>query len=290
MRTISLYKRMVQTNERRPRRGANGSGMSPKIMKRMRLAYGIVLSVLILAAGGALILACLSVFHSPAGTFSRETVATAFGRIAVLVYLAVGGILVGAILSIVFPEEPRRVKPLREDKGVLQKLIADYDLAGLSPDALSAIHRERNVRKKLTILATAASLLLSIPPILWILLPGHFGAGDKNKEIMIASVIVFGCFTLAMLISFVVGVLVSGSCRRERAMIKLAVANRAAVKREASPERPVRFWDKPSTVWAVRGSVLVLSVVFIILGVQNGGMRDVFAKAVRICTECIGLG
>ncbi len=36
--------------------------------------------------------------------------------------------------------------------------------------------------------------------------------------------------------------------------------------------------------------ILVLAVVLIILGVQNGGLEDVFAKGAAICTECVGLG
>lgn len=35
---------------------------------------------------------------------------------------------------------------------------------------------------------------------------------------------------------------------------------------------------------------LAISVVLIIWGICNGGMRDVFVKAVNICTECVGLG
>ena len=36
--------------------------------------------------------------------------------------------------------------------------------------------------------------------------------------------------------------------------------------------------------------IACISVVLIILGILNGGMADVLAKAVKICTECIGLG
>ncbi|MBO5776665.1 MAG: thioredoxin [Clostridia bacterium] len=36
--------------------------------------------------------------------------------------------------------------------------------------------------------------------------------------------------------------------------------------------------------------VAVVAVTFIALGAVNGGMADVLGKAVRICTECIGLG
>ena len=36
--------------------------------------------------------------------------------------------------------------------------------------------------------------------------------------------------------------------------------------------------------------LLASAAAMIIIGVLNGGMRDVFVKAVNICSECIGLG
>ncbi|MCR5760476.1 MAG: hypothetical protein K6F82_00500 [Sphaerochaetaceae bacterium] len=36
--------------------------------------------------------------------------------------------------------------------------------------------------------------------------------------------------------------------------------------------------------------VLVLSVAFIVIGLCGGGVNSVLNKAVKICTECIGLG
>ena len=47
------------------------------------------------------------------------------------------------------------------------------------------------------------------------------------------------------------------------------------------------------SVWflpVVRGVVGALAITLIIVGICNGGMTDVFNKAVRICTQCIGLG
>lgn len=40
----------------------------------------------------------------------------------------------------------------------------------------------------------------------------------------------------------------------------------------------------------IRIAVLTAALCLIILGAFNGSMRDVLDKAVRICTECIGLG
>ena len=40
----------------------------------------------------------------------------------------------------------------------------------------------------------------------------------------------------------------------------------------------------------LRLGLLLAAAVMLLMGVQNGGMRDVLYKAIRICTECIGLG
>lgn len=39
-----------------------------------------------------------------------------------------------------------------------------------------------------------------------------------------------------------------------------------------------------------RIAVIAAAAVLIAVGIFNGGMRDVFVKAINICTECIGLG
>ena len=40
----------------------------------------------------------------------------------------------------------------------------------------------------------------------------------------------------------------------------------------------------------LRIALLILAAVLIIAGVFNGSAKDVFGKAVKICTECVGLG
>ena len=40
----------------------------------------------------------------------------------------------------------------------------------------------------------------------------------------------------------------------------------------------------------MRVVILLIGILFVVLGIVNGGMRDVLEKAIKICTECIGLG
>ena len=37
-------------------------------------------------------------------------------------------------------------------------------------------------------------------------------------------------------------------------------------------------------------ALLILGVVFLCIGVAQGGYRDAFQKAVRVCLEVIGIG
>ena len=40
----------------------------------------------------------------------------------------------------------------------------------------------------------------------------------------------------------------------------------------------------------LRLAVFISGVIFTVVGIANGSMRDVFVKAINVCTECIGLG
>ncbi|MDE7380374.1 MAG: thioredoxin [Clostridia bacterium] len=40
----------------------------------------------------------------------------------------------------------------------------------------------------------------------------------------------------------------------------------------------------------IRIALGVIALALIIWGILNGSMREVFIKAINICTECIGLG
>jgi hypothetical protein len=40
----------------------------------------------------------------------------------------------------------------------------------------------------------------------------------------------------------------------------------------------------------IRAVLCIAAVLLIVFGILNGGARDVLAKAVKICSECIGIG
>lgn len=50
-----------------------------------------------------------------------------------------------------------------------------------------------------------------------------------------------------------------------------------------------KFRNRNFSVTIFRTALLIVAAVMIIVGIINGGMKEVFVKAVNICTECIGL-
>ena len=89
--------------------------------------------------------------------------------------------------------------------------------------------------------------------------------------------------------------LIASAVLRERhALRELEAALAQLAAERASGERvaPVpAVIPKPGGSVAVLRAVLLLAAAgFIAAGVWNGSMRDVFIKAINICTECVGLG
>ena len=54
--------------------------------------------------------------------------------------------------------------------------------------------------------------------------------------------------------------------------------------------KPDPMQEKPFPADVLRADLYAAAIVFIVLGVMNGGLYDVLVKAINICTECIGLG
>lgn len=73
------------------------------------------------------------------------------------------------------------------------------------------------------------------------------------------------------------------------ALIANCVFNPHGRKEEKKPEGKNDGFPVYGPLW-LRYALLCLAFVFTVLGILNGGLKDVLVKAVNICTECIGLG
>lgn len=183
--------------------------------------------------------------------------------------------------------------------------------------------KERALQKKLQLGGWIGFAVCMIPILLYITNGAHFALTDAEGldhsiVSMIAYVVPWTVLGLACLI--VTTVLQGKSMQREAdaatALMKEAAAAKAAkaakaaaesAKTAEAPSAGAESAKAPSASKAaaplyntspetarrrviIRRVLLVAAVIFVVLGVQNGSMKDVLVKAIRICTECVGLG
>lgn len=277
--------------------------MTDEKIRRLHGIYSIVTAALCILAGISLILACLSIYAGGEGVFSRESVWAAFLAILAPLLLFILALIGGAVLSFVLPLPSVKGAPSARvffDRArVAHEWLLDCaDLTRLGEKETAAIAKEGRLRRILTAGGTLAASVCAIPPLVYFLDFSNFPNKDLTAEVMGALYVLLPCSALALYFLYIMSHLLALSYDRENALLRSAVkagavreSERAA--NEKQTDGRLRAWlarHEKALILALRGGVLALSAAFIILGVDNGGMNDVLQKAIRICTECIGLG
>lgn len=261
--------------------------MPQNIRKRIHLIYGCVLAALTAVLGIALILSALDIYSSGPRAYSYESIGNAFWRISALVFVVVGGIIGGIVLNLTIPLENQRPKAVRDDVAVMEKLRSR---AGIQPETAKQI----KLRRIYKIATAVVCALIMIPSGIYFMLPFLPGWKEKlftvdnlNGDIIRSVYIVMIPAVICLALCYVCAMLVRKSLRAEADIYKKALAANAT--RTTAPKAETNS-KTPLYVWIVRGTVVAVAAAFVVAGIINGGMNDVFTKAVAICTECIGLG
>ena len=262
--------------------------MSQKTLRIIHLIYGIALSILLFFTAGCFIGSCIAIYNSGSRPFSRESIALAFDSIALPVYLTIEAIAGGAILSLLLPAPAKKEKAVRNDLDTLRRL---QNRLG---ESISS--REPKLRLALRIGTAVLSLLLAVYPALLLLDPSRFTLKDVNGSVIAAVIPSLLWAGIVIVLCTICSLLCARSVRREIALCKAAIAE----EKSFSPTDKAKSRSYPLTAFiqknshglrlAIRTILAVTAVTLIALGVWNGGAADVLGKAIRICTECIGLG
>ncbi len=264
--------------------------MSEQIKKRIYLIYGIVQSVLLVLCGVCLIIACLSIYDGGEGEFSREIIAVQFKKFMIPIMLCLAGLVAGIVLSLVFPRDAKKAKGHMTPSDAIRRLEARIDPLSCPTELTNARRKERNLRLLLRLLATVACVVVAIPCLIHLFDLSNFddiGEG-LTEDIVAAMMLVLPAAAVGLSAWIVVTLVCHYSFKRELSTVKEALKIAPLKDKAPAPEADHR--KERILLWSVRGAVLLVAVVFIVLGILNNGMKDVLEKAVRICTECIGLG
>ncbi len=283
--------------------------MTEKQRKTLRLVCSIVLSVLTVTAGVLLIVQAERVYHSPGG-YSREIVGKYLSEISAVLYVWIAFVVINAVVWCVFPPEPARLKATIYHTDTLKRLKPR--VSGLESEKL---RRAETVKNIVVGVATAFIILATVMVSLVVFNKDyyHFGASEFNPmRDMLTMLPEFMPWVVA---SFVVAIIVTVyfeiSAKHEVKEIKRILAESAKnpdggtanknvkpsvldkIKEKIDKIIPDALKTKRARRYALLGtrlSLTVLSVVFIVVGILNGGIVSVLEKAIAICRECIGLG
>ena len=257
------------------------------------------MSVMLAVTGALFAYRCYIIYKSGPSPFTRSSIAEAFSHVAVLTYVTVSLIVVGIAVHILLPAEEKRLKGTRSPAVVVKKLASRVDLGELNGELAAKILRERKLRRVLTWVRVALICLSATLPLIYLLNPANFPAesGRYNAEIL-HGMLLYLAFLAPVAVYEAVYLFVSdASWLRERELlleaVKLVGVSDAPMEEPICPVAKMRAFltenKKPITL-GVRIAFVGCAIGFIIAGVLNGGMTDVLNKAIKICTECIGLG
>ena len=277
--------------------------LNDKLKARIHLIYGIALSVILGVVGILFICSCYSIYKSGSSPFTRESIAEAFSRIAIPVYLAIAAVIGGGAICVAIPKEETKLQGQRTPSIVLKKLSARVDFEALDDETREGILKERKTRALLKQINIALITFVTICPLFYLLNPANFPAasGQYNAEILHGMLVYLAFLAPLAVYEAVYVVLSDRSCKRECELTKAAIKSFGSSIENGEDKdhdhdciicRTVGFLKKNEKpiILGVRIALVGCAIVFIIAGITNGGMVDVLNKAIKICTECIGLG
>ena len=267
--------------------------MTEKTARRVRLYYGIFLSVFTVVTGLLFIVQAALIYYADnTPPYSPEIVASRLSAIAVPVWIWVAAVIIGFVLGFIFRAPARRLTHKRTPRETLVKLCRRIPVGEEENLAEKGKRLQRAEEIRLAAWAFCFCLCLAsaIVSAVYLFNHAHFAGQNLNAEIlaMLRHVLPWVGAGFAACIAFVV--IENIAAKRELPYVKKLVAGGGM--RGALPLRAngyalaVPAWVLP----AVRIALAVLGVTFILVGIFNGSALDVFVKAVNICTECIGLG
>ena len=276
-----------------------------KAVKIAHIVYAVLLISLAVVVGILFIVSVVGVYNSQeVSPFTVDAIESHFRAIAVPVIMLPCLVLIGFVLHFLFPLEAKQ-KKVENDKA-LATLSEKVNLDLASSGTKKLVIRERYFRLG----AILGSVLIWISALAVILAfalnSANYSSANPNSSVKDLALVVFPSALISIGVSYAVSIVNKLSKKRELALLKgIVKENKDALdgngKNGLAPFvnkifevvnkiKGVASKRENLSLWLCRGALLVIAVVFIVLGVLNGGMDDVLAKAIRICTECIGLG
>lgn len=281
--------------------------MSTEKVNRIHLIYGICMSVLSVVLATLCIILCLNIYNSGDDPFTRYSIGKSFSYISALVYVYIAVIIGGVALNVVAPREKKRLKGTVEDSDVLYKMSKHIDK--LDNEAKAKIEKQRTIRFIMLVISGILVFGATVASLVHVPIAFNVENESTNNEVFLGWMLTLRYFIFPLAYLIFTTYICKRSVKREIQIIKdglkagkltdkgeeeacevgvftkLSCELTESVKKAKEPKK----WHKPLSL-TIKCVIGCLAVVFIIVGIVNGGAEDVVNKACQICRECIGMG
>lgn len=241
--------------------------------EKLHRVYGWITVFSLVLTAILLICSIIGIYQSGEHAFTRESIGAAFQAIALPCYLCLALLVGGGIMHILLPVSDGKTKPIRDESQLLKR----YQSSQFTNEQITALQKKRKV---MAIAFWSATSLLSLYPVCYLLNSANFGVSDITADVARATIVVT---TPACLVF--VGAMVCSHFDHIWVQKLIAIYKENGIK----PTKLEKD-EKKTNLLPIRLMVAVIAVAFIVLGIINEGYVDVLGKAIKICTECIGLG
>lgn len=156
----------------------------------------------------------------------------------------------------------------------------------MNKESIMRVHRIYNIVFSVVLVIAGICLIAGCLSI-------YFSGGHPFSREVVAStfsgIAIPVYLALAMTIINIVWGVISPTDEKKKPIQKKARAvKNAGSKEDASEETDFDAGEKKYRPY--RNAILIAAIIFIVAGLLNEGTVAVLAKAINICTECIGLG
>ncbi len=308
--------------------------MTEKQIKRIHLIYGIITTLLIIALGVWAIASCIMLYNgSESERFLPEKILPYLIAFSIPLAVCIAAIIIGAVLHAVFHVDEEKPKAFVSDKDILKNLYKKVDLSEAPEVYTKVIKSQRGFRHAFFVILLANIVINVVSCIFYIFTEPTLKAqlelfkvgngsfpywslpAETNLEFTVFFPIICTILAYAVIpffVAIVYDVFAKFTYEKELEAVKAIFASNA--KKSA----PVSEFDeeedlvqeqitsaskgegefahdiKTNGVKIVKYSVLVVSILFIVLGITNGlldgTLSYVLTNAIKICFGCVGLG
>jgi uncharacterized membrane protein len=240
-------------------------------------------SVCIVLLGIAFIISCAHLFFTADDVaYSRERVGEYLLVLAIPSFITIALTVCGFIYSYINAEKVDETTE-RTPGELLESFASRFDFQSFNEETKNAVLKIRKRRNIIDFIASEFSALCFVLIIDYFLFIAKFSVESLNADMASAFAFCLPIATLAVAIHIPRLYLSEKSAKEELAILKAGAKGASLIKKENCK----KALDKNKIAGY---AVACVAIVLIVIGIINGGMDDVFGKAIRICTECIGLG